>query len=306
MLEQKNILFNPKPLEKRCNSLSSINSRKSAVFNRQSYKFLNKGMINSPCPRKKLPQTSNLLLKVKKSSKRTIEQNSLFHDCSLTPKSDNDVEIMVFSNQKVEVSNQLCNLIMHIYSLFPGCFIYTDPSGDTSNIFRYLFDVKLNPISSISDFTSPPSYVVISRHNQITEEFILPRSCEKGQKSYANRFNYINMYDTVLPKHKLNYKNHRSPLYILKNINSNHRFCKPITPEPYTHESESFIDLSTRKYQYSMGKKIREGPGGFRKAVLLFEKQRCSPSPLLNNYWDSGRKTSFCSSKCHKKPIQSN
>ncbi|OMJ84185.1 hypothetical protein SteCoe_14737 [Stentor coeruleus] len=301
MFEQKNILFNPEPLEKRCNSLSSISSRKSAVFSRQSYKFLNKGMINSPCARKKLPQTSNLLIKVKRSYKRTIDKNSLFHDCSLTPKNDNDVEIMVFSNQKVVVSNQLCNLIMHIYSLFPGCFIYTDPSGDTSHIFRYLFDVKLNPISSISDFISPPTYVVISRHNQITEEFILPKLCDKNQNTHNHRFNYINMYDTILPKHNLNSKNHRSPLYILKSLNSNHKFSKPITPEPYAHESESFIDLSTRKSQYSIGKKIKEGPGGFRKAVLLFEKQRCSPSPLLNNYWDSGRKASFRSSKYHKR-----
>ena len=205
----------------------------------------------------------------------------MFQESGNSARSDFDTETIVLKgNQKVVVSCQLSVLILQVLSKYRNCPIIQDSFLSKSGIYKYLFDSNLNFIRSLEDLYEPPILVIISCRSKIPEGTLFStRTLKERNETEENKScNIIDMYKSIIPKAKLNRKIHKSPLYKLKAFASPTKPLKPPVPE-YNHSDPLFSQI----FPFSLGKKVKEGAGGFKKPVLLFEKEKSSFSPCLSS-----------------------
>ena len=270
---------NNESFERKSSSLCNIRP-KTKILITNSKKF-HRDFAFTPTLRKNLPQTSNLVSKLRKSPKKPGVLTGMFQDSGNSARSDFDTETIVLKgNQKVVVSCQLSVLILQVLSKYRNCPIIQDSFLSKSGIYKYLFDSNLNFIRSLEDLYEPPILVIISCRSKIPEGTLFStRTLKERNETEENKScNIIDMYKSIIPKAKLNRKIHKSPLYKLKAFASPTKPLKPPVPE-YNHSDPLFSQI----FPFSLGKKVKEGAGGFKKPVLLFEKEKSSFSPCLSS-----------------------
>jgi hypothetical protein len=232
-----------------------------------------KELVTTPLPRKNLPQTSNIVARLRKSPKKMQIISSVFQDSSTSPRNSFETEIVTLKdNSKITVSGNLSNLLTQVLSTYPSCSVIQDTIKSNANVYKYLFNSDLKVIYSLADFQEPPVLVIISPHKKVADKSLHINSPkDKPELTHNRRCNMINMYSNVITTSKYNQKYHPNPLYKLKNAGSYSRMSK--TPVPETMSSGNFKS-SKKLSPWPSSKKLKEGAGGFRKPHLLFEKTR--------------------------------
>lgn len=235
------------------------------------------------CPRtlrKQLPQTSNLVSKLKKIHKTNLGACSVMQDSGNTARSDWETETLLIANGKrVAVSCKLSSLIIELLSIYPNCRITQDALSSTSEIYKYLYDSKLNQITEISEIMEKPEVFIISSRHRIPEN-IFVKPTVKLEKVENKSCNMIDMYGSVIGKRTKKPKHLKSPLFILKEVGSQRRLLKS---RPLEHRTRDYFDSYKQIFPGSLGRKVQEGTGGFRKSKRMLEKIENSRASLSHS-----------------------
>lgn len=144
-----------------------------------------------------------------------------------------------------------------------------------SDVHKYLYDSNYNQIKNLEDLTETPSEVIISCRYKIgRKENKLFSKIEPESISKSESYRFIDygslITDTEPSTQKKKYK---MPLYVLKNKPSSNIKTK----SHQLIQQMPFKPLNTIKPSIT-GKKIKEGPGGFRKPYLYFDKNKKIPN----------------------------
>ena len=282
LMESKSILLIPEFVEKKSTSMANIKSKKTMISHQNSLKF-RRDFVYTPSLRKQLPQTSNLIARSRKGSRKPLETSSLFQDNGTSPRSDCDTETIILKgNKKVIVSSQLSMLIVKLLSIYPSCPVIQDSvQANSSEIYKYLFNNDLKQIYSISEIIEPPILVIISCRNKLPDGILIGnKTREKSEEPVNKKYNTIDMYGSIInTKKSFKKKNHKAPLYIFKSNYSQIKIPRSFNPPDYNDYTEKINSLY-QIFPSLQGKKVKEGAGGFKKPQLLFEKTRNCISPV--------------------------
>lgn len=271
-MESKHLLIDPMVIS--ANNDGTKNSLKK-IRKYFSNQRSNKDPRISPYLRKNLPQTSNLLSKIKKKKIETPNNlPALKQDSSTSPRYNNEVETIVLKDhKKILVSSTLSELLMKLLTKYPNCPVIKDLYLSKKEIYKYLFDYDLNLVDDIGQISKPPLLVIISCRYKIPED-ALERSRAKYEKKVQDRkYSLINLYDSIIDKKTVQYKRRRSPIYVLKYTKSHVQISKPALPKNKS-ENISKNSIYNRIIPFSQGKKLKEGVGGFKRPPILYSSKK--------------------------------
>ena len=108
---------------------------------------------NSLSTRKELPQTSILVSTSRNKIQHQNHEHLLSYDFGCSPLGNTETEIIsIQGSKKITVSKRVGFLLSELLNKFPNCRVIQDVYyGEESDVFKYLYDSKLNPIKSIND-----------------------------------------------------------------------------------------------------------------------------------------------------------
>lgn len=294
------VLFFPDSFEKKSNSVSNFKAKKRFLATHEPSGVSKSRVLNNI--RKNLPQTSNRFLKYK----NRIKVSELIR----TRKADKNLQkIETFESPddsfQTKVSPVLAKLLYKISKFYPLCQIIPDNSFPEFGQYCYLFDRNCKRIDKFSGIKEKPEYLFISCRFNLPD-LIFPSldTKVKSDTSTNKSMNYINLYSSIIQTeqgtmNKYLKKTPKGSLTRLKSVNN--RKCK--TPDISGCE-HPFVDIK-HIFPCSTGKKIKEGPGGFRKVNLLFEKRKYSnsPTPIKERSQELASRSSFSPPKINQKEL---
>ena len=274
-MSSKKILISADFSSKSPTVLVTSRSRNAIRDHQNPKSSISKDYLCPPLHRKHLPQTSNLVAKLRSSPNRKLQEfSAMVQDSGNSARSDCETEtIVIKGNKKITVSSQLSTLVLQLLSIYPTCPVIQDSFLSTSGVYRYLFDRDLNLVQTITEILERPSLVIISCRHKIPDGSLnTSRTKEKFEIAESKSCNMINMYASVMESKIQRKTSYKTPLYILKMIGSQAKVSNQNIQG--CGERREHRVSSNHIFAYSYGKKVKEGAAGFRKPQLLFEKSQ--------------------------------
>lgn len=282
---EKNILFKPVNLVKNTHSTSTYRSIKRTLSPDRCFWSRNEGLQQ----RKALPQTSNLLLKRGKSTRKVPIKENKDSDCLHFAV---NTEGMILINQaKDTLSKNLLGLIVKVWADYGNCPIFPDSPGCEGTIYEYLFDSNYTRVHSTADLKYKPNFLIISTKPSIINAVHNTLAPLNQSIHEVRSLNCINLYSSIIDRgqspNQCKQKFHKSPVYKLKKVDSQNKYCKSPGPQANHAVDPASPEPPQHYFPSSKGRCVKEGAGGFRKAVLLFKKSKNSPSPTPSSMPES-------------------
>ena len=238
---------------------------------------------NSLSTRKELPQTSILVSTSRNKIQHQNHEHLLSYDFGCSPLGNTETEIIsIQGSKKITVSKRVGFLLSELLNKFPNCRVIQDVYyGEESDVFKYLYDSKLNPIKSINDLWEFPLSVVIScRHTLTNKNSPCFQSGKRSNSKACASFQTIDLYKSIITKkpHHSERKFHKRELFILKKLPP--KQIKIIDSQPSLQRKQNMDSYHTL-IPIIGGKKVIEGTAGFQKPHLLFENHKTNQKNIF-------------------------